>query len=332
MSFSSPSIRGFRLALSQPSIVLAEVVWRWTIGIAACFLLTAYLLQYVQTLPVTTVDRLLLASRHPALAMAAIHRIFAGSAFRFTTAGVLLGIALTVGWIFLASVGRLVTLNAVVEASGIEFNGGSNRKTLRSLLALNFLRAATALATIVGIIGAAIAASSFWASTHVAISDAARLWAVLVFSAFIAWSTLNWFLSTAPVFVLANNKSALAAIASAASFCVTHAGPVLAAGSFFELLHLGAFISASGIAFVLFSIVAAFHPGAALFVALLILVLYFSVADFLYIGRLAAYIAIIRGEEPAHAAGSANFPPDSPVPASVDQSEPILSDMPLPAT
>jgi hypothetical protein len=317
------------MAWRQPSIVLAEMTWRWTFGLAAFLLVMAFLLEYAHSLPVTTLDRLLLASRQPVFAMEAVRRIFAGSAYRFTTAGVVLSISLTLGWIVLASLARLATLNALIEEYDFESPSRFTRKAFVSLIALNFLRAATALAVVVGIGGAAIAASSVWASTHIAIADAARLWAVLVFCAVMAWTTLNWFLSTASVFVVAEPNSALSAIASTATFCLNHAASALAIGSFFELLHLGAFISALGFAFVLFAATSAFDPGLALFVVTLVALLYFGAADFLYIGRLAAYLRVLRGEEPAHAAGPETVPEG---PASVDQSELILSDMPLPAT
>jgi hypothetical protein len=332
MRSSSPSIEGFRLALRQPSIVLAEVVWRWTFGLAAFLLATAFLLEYAYTLPVTTLDRLLLASRQPALALAAIQRIFAGSAFRFTTAGVILAFALTLGWIILAAFGRAVTLYALTEKFDIQHPPRSGGKTFCSLLALNFLRAANILAALVAVVGSAIFTSSFWASIHIAVADAARVWAVLFFFVFLAWTTLNWFLSTAAVFVISDGKSALGALASTAGFCLDHAGAVVAVGSFFELLHLGAFIAGFGIALVLFSTISVLSLSAALFLALLVGMLYFSVADFLYIGRLGAYIAVMRGKEPTHTPGEAETSPGPSAPASIDQTELILSDMPFPAT
>ena len=74
--------------------------------------------------------------------------------------------------------------------------------------------------------------------------------------------------------------------------------------------------------------------GPTLFLEVLIIAVYCAVADLLYIGRLTAYLAIIRRGD------SIDLPePQTPTLISpstertaIDQSELILSDVPLPAT
>src|SRR2546426_11862299 len=106
MNSSSPTAEGFRVVFRRPSVLLAEVVWRWSFAAAAWFLGTIFLLQYADGLPVTATDRLLLGTNQPALIWRAIHRIFQGSAFRFTGVAILLMTTLTIAWIVLASLGR----------------------------------------------------------------------------------------------------------------------------------------------------------------------------------------------------------------------------------
>ena len=67
---------------------------------------------------------------------------------------------------------------------------------------------------------------------------------------------------------------------------------------------------------------------------LLIVLAYCAVADFLHIGRLAAYVAAVRGGEGIASAEPAVQPPGA-LPnesAAVDPGELILSDVPLSAT
>jgi hypothetical protein len=329
MSSFSPTAEGFRLIFRRTAIPFAEIAWRWTFATAAWVLGIYFLLEYMGSLPVTAVDRLLLGTQQPILISRAIERIFHGSAFRFTEAGIVVLIGLCVAWIVLASLGRAATLAALLEEFGIA--PGSNRRTLRSLFALNFLRVAVFLAAKVAGIGAILIASSFWASTHASIADASRLWFAIFLLVGILWAVLNWFLSTAAVFVAIEQQGSLSAIESCARLCVESTGRVLAVGIWFGLPHLGAFITAWGAVFTVLSTVGVWRMGPALVLEFLIIAAYCAVADFLYTGRLAAYIAIVRGPEIEPSRETSPDVPESGL-TDVDRDEVILSDVPLLAT
>lgn len=329
MSSFSPTAEGFRIIFRRMAIPCAEIAWRWTFASAAWLLGAFFLLEYMGSLPVTAVDRLLMGTQQPILISRAIERIFHGSAFRFTEAGVMVLIALAIAWIVLASLGRAATLAAMAEEFGIPSAPGG--RMIRSLAALNFLRVAVFLAAKVTGIGAVLIASSFWASTHVSVGDASRLWFTLLFLDFVAWAALNWLLSTAAVFVVTEKQGALGAIGSCARFCVEHTGRVLAAGIWFGLPHFVAFIVAWGAGFTVISTVGAWRIGPAMVLEFLIIAGYCAVADFLYIGRLAAYVAMVRGPENELSRNASSVGPEGG-PASVDRDELILSDVPLLAT
>lgn len=313
----------------RPAIPFAEIAWRWTFAAAAWLLGTFFLLEYMGSLPVTAADRLLLGTQQPVLISRALQRIFHGSAFRFTEAGILVLIALAVAWIVLASLGRAVTLAAVLEEFGIAL--GPSWRTVQSLFALNFLRVAVFLAAKVGGIGAVLLASSFWASTHISAGDAARAWFVGLLLVGIVWAILNWLLSTAAVFAAIEQQGALTAIGSCARLCVERPGRMLAVGIWFGLPHLGAFITAWGAGFTVLSTVGAWRMGPALVLEFLIIAVYSTVADFLYTGRLAAYVAIVRGPEVEQSRETSSIAPESR-PTAVDRDEVILSDLPSLAT
>jgi hypothetical protein len=329
MSSFSPTAEGFRMIFRRPAIPFAEIAWRWTFAAAAWLLGTFFLLEYMGSLPVTAADRLLLGTQQPVLISRALQRIFHGSAFRFTEAGILVLIALAVAWIVLASLGRAVTLAAVLEEFGIAL--GPSWRTVQSLFALNFLRVAVFLAAKVGGIGAVLLASSFWASTHISAGDAARAWFVGLLLVGIVWAILNWLLSTAAVFAAIEQQGALTAIGSCARLCVERPGRMLAVGIWFGLPHLGAFITAWGAGFTVLSTVGAWRMGPALVLEFLIIAVYSTVADFLYTGRLAAYVAIVRGPEVEQSRETSSIAPESR-PTAVDRDEVILSDLPSLAT
>ena len=334
MRLPSPTAEGFRLIFRQPAIPLAEIAWRWSFGAAFWFLSASFLVEYADSLPANRVDRLLLGTRQPALILRALHRILHGSALRFTAGGILLAIALLVAWILLSSLGRAATLQAMMETLDVAPSASTRRETVSPLLALNFLRAASALAAIVAAIGAILIASGVWASTHMSASGAARLWLLLLLLVWTAWAMLNWILSTSSLFVAVDRVSAFTAISSTLGWYRDRLGSVLVAGIWFGLIHGGAFLTACSAAFTVLGMAQVLGAGPTLFLEFVIIAAYCAVADLLYIGRLTAYLAIIRRGDSIDLPEPQIPPLISPSTerTAIDQSELILSDVPLPAT
>jgi len=331
MRSTSPTAEGFRLIFRRPAIPLAEIAWRWSFAAAFWFLGASFLVEYADSLPANKVDRLLLGTQQPELILRALHRILHGSALRFTAGGIVLAIGLLIIWIMLSSFGRAATLKAMKETLEITSAPSTRRKTVSSLLALNFLRAASALAAVVAAVGAILIASGLWASTHMSASGAARLWLLLLLLVWTAWGMLNWILSTSSVFVTVDRVSAFTAISSTLSWYRDRLGSVLAAGTWFGLIHGGAFLIACSAAFTILSMAQMLGTGPTLFLEFVIIAAYCAIADLLYIGRLTAYLAIIRRAVLFDVPKPQLPPPISPSSqrSSIDQSELILSDIPL---
>jgi hypothetical protein len=284
MASMSPTAEGFRLIFRKPVIPLAEIAWRWSFAAAAWFLGGMLLREYAASLPVHTLDRLMLGTQHPVLVLGAVHRIFQGSAFRFTKGAVFVAISLVLAWIVLASIGRAITLRSMME----ETDDPTQLPRLSSLLGLNFLRAAVTVATVASAIGSALLASSMWASTHVSGGDAVRLWIALLCVTAMTWSGLNWLLSTSAMFAVTGQQSAFDAIVSLVRLCAERPGALAASGIWFGLVHFGAFLFASGAGFSVLSMAGLIGGGPTLFLEFLIVLAYCAVADFLQNGRLAA--------------------------------------------
>jgi len=334
MRSPSPTAEGFRLIFRRPVIPLAEVAWRWTFAAAFWFLSASFLVEYADSLPANRVDRLLLGTRQPELVLRGLHRILHGSLLRFTLSGLLLAIALLVIWIVLASLGRAATLNAMMNELEITPSSSVRRNTFSSLLALNFLRAAAALAAIVAALGAIFITSGVWASTHMSAADSARVWLALLVSIWGAWAMVNWTLSTSSLFVVVDRGSALTAISSTIVWCLDRLGSVLAAGTWFGLIHGGAFLLACSALLTVLGMAQLLGTGRTIFLETLIVAIYCAIADLLYIGRLTAYLAIIRRGDSVDFAETLVPPPVFPSTErnAIDQSELILSDVPQPTT
>jgi hypothetical protein len=338
---STPTLEGFRAILLRPSFGLAEIAWRWSFAAAAGLLLCFSAFEYLDTLPVSKGDLFLLRSSQPALISRAMLHIFRGSAFRVVEAAVVLGLMLGVCWIVVASLARLATIRALLsyfrenEILPPDLENQEGASKLWSLFALNFFRLAATLAAAAGCLAAALLGGAVTRPSDPAPGSALLIVLALTMLVWIAWSAVNWFLSVAAIFVVAHGQDTFGAIAAAVNLCQTRVGSVLAAGIWFGLAHLMVLvISASMVAFPLGF--AGDLPAAVVFGGvLLVTLLYSTLADFLYIGRLAAYTAIVElSESPSSAEivppqlpqGGPYF--ESPSSRAVDATELILSDLP----
>jgi hypothetical protein len=323
MNRRSPSLEGFSAILRQPSFGMAEIAWRWSFGVAAGVLLISSSLEYLDTLPVTARDAFLLRTGQPFLVSQALARIFQGSAPRIAAAALILAPALAVAWILLGSLGRAATLKAIVRHfRDHDENDLSRARPMRSLIGLHFLRVAVTLAAAIACLGAILLARSASPKSDPAPGSAFLIFLMVAMLVWLAWSTVNWFLSLSAVFAVAGGQDTFSALASSVHLLRTRTGSVLAAGTWFGLAHLTAFFVATSVVAFPLAFAGVLPAAVVLGGVLLVTLLYFAVTDFLYVGRLAAYVAIV--ELPA--------PVDEPAPQVEISSQPQTRDVPLSTT
>jgi hypothetical protein len=329
----SPTGEGFRAIFRRPLFGLAEIAWRWAFGFSAAALSIVAFLEYLNTLPISREDLFLLRTRQPALIWQALQHILRGSGPRAAQAGFVLICGLGLGWMLLASLGRAATLAAIrsyVARDAVAEPAGRKAR-LRSYYGLNFLRLLAALAGGMGVLAA------WWLGGAVSPKDdpspgsAFLVFLTVMMLVTAAWLTVNWFLSLAPVFVATHGADSAQAIRLAADLCRDRPGPVLAVTAWFAVAHGVAFVVASSVIGFPLAFLPLLPAGVVLGGVLALSLLYFVVADFLYTGRLVAYVEIAEGPE-EEILGAALPPSTGPVqPERVDQEELILSDLPLPA-
>ncbi|MGH9505175.1 MAG: hypothetical protein ACRD20_20165 [Terriglobales bacterium] len=289
MKRRSPTLDGFQTMFHLPLLGLAEIAWRWSFGLAAAAALLFSLREYLSTLPITAGEMFLLRTRQPGLILPTLVRIFQGTAARAGLAVVVLIVALGPAWIALASLGRAATLKTLFET----FHPARGRVRLTSLMALNSLRAAAFLAAIVGVAGAMLVAGS--ASSPADPSPASVLlifWMLTILIA-LAWSLLNWYLSLAAIFVVRDGVAAFEALAAATDLCRARPGSLAAAATWFGLAHTVLFLVATSVTALPLGFAEVLPGGMVFGGLLLVMLLYFAAVDFLYIGRMAAYVFMI---------------------------------------
>jgi hypothetical protein len=336
----SPTLEGFRTILRRPSFGLAEIAWRWSFGAATGLLLVFSFFEYLDTLPVSNGDLLLLRTGQPVLISRAVLHIFHGSAFRVLATALVLAITLGAAWVVIASLGRAATLKALLSHFREDDISTAERKEkkswrLRSLFELNVLRLAATLAATVGCFAAILLGGAASRPTDPAPGSVLLITLTVTMLVWLGWSTLNWFLSLAAIFAVAKDQDTFASIASAVDLCQTRPGSVFAAGIWFGLAHITAFVVASSLVAFPLGFAAVLPVGVVLGGVLLVTIVYFAIADFLYMARLAAYVAMVEMPESALGAEVASRPhpsshldPGAKSSSAVDASELILSDVP----
>jgi hypothetical protein len=340
----SPTAEGFRAVFRRPSLTFAEISWRWCVGATATALFFFGLFEYLSTLPVSGRELLLLRSGQPYLVGQAILRILHGSANRAVMSLMVAALWLGFLWILAASLGRMATVRVALDYFRGRFaassaNNDDDRKgasgSLGALLRLNFLRAAVVLAAILGLCGAGILAGFASPDTHPQPGLAFLLFVPMAIAVALVGCALNWFLSLAGVFAARDGGTAVDAISAAVSFFREHMGAVLAVSTWTVLAHLVLFSGASTAAGVPLGM-AGLLPGRIVFLGIVLLTLvYFALADWLYMARIAGYVCIAEVPEalrkPAPLAVRPSRPSIAtapPLQTTIDRGESILSDIP----
>jgi hypothetical protein len=354
----SPTTEGFRAAFRQPSLTLAEIAWRWITGATAAALFFFGLFQYLNSLPVTSGELLFLRSRQPYLIGQAIAHILRGSLGRVVMSALLAAMLLGLLWIVASSAGRIATVRALLDhfrgsaILGVAKNGDTGVATsasanpFQSLTRLNFLRAIVAMAAAVGFLGASILAGFASPDKHPRPGLAFLLFLPLAGFVCLAWFALNWLLSLAAVFAVRDGEGVIGAITAAVGFCRERTGAVFAVSTWTWLAHLVAFVGATTVISMPMGLAAVLPWRLVVLGMLLVTLVYFALADWLYMARLAGYVCIAEMPEallaPSPPAPMPVPPPivatppqttpigTPPIETSIDRDEVILSDVPNP--
>jgi len=324
----------------RPAFGLAEVTWRWSFGLAVWLLLALLLVEYLDSLTISHTDLFLLKTRHPALILRALLHVFRGSGARLAEGLVVLAVSLAVLWVVTAALARAATVKALVghfrsTQASRQTAEVTPRWSMRALFGLNFFRAAAFLAAVVACLAPVVALRAFRENLSAG-SGVLFIMGVGMLASW-AWCAVNWFLSLAALFVVRGGEDTFGAMGAAIDLCRDRPGPVFAVGTWFGLAHLGAFTIATFFALFTLGLLGALPAGVSLVGVLLVTLLYFGVADFLYIGRLAAYVAILelpaspsaelaRPVVPGGGRRAAIIQPGD----AIDREELILSDLPAP--
>ncbi|MFI5087686.1 MAG: hypothetical protein ACHP7P_09955 [Terriglobales bacterium] len=316
MVSESPISEGFRTAFCEPAIVLAEIAWRWSFGLAALALAAGSLFAYLATLPVSRFELMTLRGYPRWLIADAIGHILHGSPRLVMAAAIVLP-AIFVLWVAAATVGRAATLKALLRRE--------ERVALSPQLGLNFLRTSVTLAALIGYLGAAILAGRA-AAGDVDVRPGVFLLVFVVLSTAVAIvrSRVNWLLCLGAIFAARDGCDTFSAISEAAGLFRRHPGRFAGAGAVFGTIHGVLFAFCTVVCLLALSLAGKVPPSATLFLLAVITLAYFVAVDFLYIARLAAYVAIDESDRtPPPLAVAPELLPPAPEPPPMPELPPV---------
>src|SRR4051812_37938836 len=195
---------GFRAVVRMPSLLLAELAWRWSFGLAAIVLIGIGLREVQHAVTISPTDEMLLGTMQPMLMGEAwAHIMRQAMPLMWRVAAILLP-ALSVMWVAAATLGRAVTIRRVLDYFAEKSESAAAVAKMRwgAMTALHAFRATVMLAVFLGYIGAGVVASRFVKLNEGSAPNLQGAWVVfiLIFSVIIiVAAAINWVLSLAPV-------------------------------------------------------------------------------------------------------------------------------------
>ena len=323
MSRPSPFARGFRALRREPSVLAAEIGWRWLFGGVATALVLWATMAFLHAITVTKSNQFLLSTLNPELVGYAFREMFRGKWWMLARVSFVVSVGVSFLWIVTGTIARSATTRVLVERAGREW--GEERTTgsnLGAIAGIQFVRIGLLWVGLAAYVVSAVVASRLTMRGDVSNTGAFLLLFLCMFGvSAVVLSFFNWILFLAPIFAVRDSLSFTSAAVEGWRLSRARAGSLIGlnlAHGGFRLVWL---VFMSGIVFVPFGF-ARVVPKVIVLVAVLVLSLvYFAVADAFFVARYAGYIEIAEQElhpEPAPPPLPAYEPPapqPEPVPA-----------------
>jgi hypothetical protein len=279
----NPITQGFRAVLRDPAIYLVEILWRWSFAVVALALLLG--VGFILMGPLNLGDAFAFAWRtHDSRKLGFLAlKVVLTLGGQLLTAAIALPIAIIGVWSFLSAAGRRSIIKRLApEAMPLRFG---------SMLAVQSLRGV--LTWMAFLLLLAAFAGGLYVATRGPKPDLLRFYltvmpAVVVIGA--SWLALNWYLSVAAIFGR-EGQSFRGAFRQARQTVRRQRSDFAGAGFVFLLLRVVLLLVALAV-FGLTSGLAGSAPQSYFAVMMGLVLFYCAVADFLYVSRTAAYLAL----------------------------------------
>jgi hypothetical protein len=283
----NPITQGLRAVWQDPFIFLLEILWRWSFALLGGLLLFAAGLMLFGSLPVGPYWSSAWSSHDPGKMGATILTILLLLGIKAVIAAIAVPIMLALLWGILSGLGRWVTVKRL--RSGMSLRLGA-------MFALQFLRAfltwISAVLLIAAVIGEALIATR-GPRPDLALYYLLVMPSVLLIGIF--WLVLNWRLTLAAVFGQ-EEQSFGSAFRQARQIVRRQRSDFAGTGFVFLLFRAVVLMVAVAICGLTSGMVGS-SPQTYFTLATVVAVAYFAASDYLYMARMAAYLALTAAHE-----------------------------------
>jgi hypothetical protein len=306
----NPITQGLRIVTRDPAIFLVEILWRWSFAVLACLLVVAIGLMLLGPLHIGNHWDTAWRSRDPQRMSQVVLAVLLLLGVKvIMTVAIAVPLAIALLWGILSALGRFVTVKRL--------RAGLTSVRFRSILALQFLRGLvgwfSCILLFAATFGEALIASR-GPKPDLLLYYLMMLPSVILISAF--WLTLNWYLSLAAIFGR-EEQSFRGAFRQARYAVRLQRSDFAGTGFVFILFRTVALLIATAICG-LTSGMAGSSPQGYFVLLMIVSLAYFAVADFLYMARMAAYLALAAAHVdpagPKLVAASSTLPVENPTP------------------
>ena len=273
---------GFREVLRDPALLLIEIGWRWSFGVIAILVFAASVFLVLGSISLDP-QRLQSLSRLRAWEAA---QVIANTVVvigrHVLRVGICAVLFLALFWTCLSAWGRYATLTRPAFA---------HKADLRSCFAISAARAAVSVGAIAAWIGAAFLAGLVGSATATDVLPNVSLMLAILLLAFIllvsAWSWMNWYLSLAVLFSKEDWRRSLYRVWN---FLRLHSDRILEISIVSGVMRGVVFLATLMLSLAAAAVIT--NPRVLVADLIAISLLYFLVADFIYLARLAAYARV----------------------------------------
>src|SRR5438270_2386681 len=280
----NPITQGLRAVTRDPAIFLVEILWRWSFAILACLLVAGVGLVLLGPLHVGPVWDNAWRSRDPQrMGQVVLGVVLILGVKVIMTAVIAVPLTIALLWGILSALGRFVTVKRL--------RAGLTSLRFRSILTLQLLRGLVGWLSLVllfaATFGEALIASR-GPKPDLLLYYLMVMPSVVVIGAL--WLTFNWYFSLAAIFGR-EGQSFGGALRQARQTIRQQRSDFAGTGFVFLLLRLVILLIATAICGLTSGMVGS-SPQSYFTLLIIVSLAYFAVADFLYMARMAAYLAL----------------------------------------
>ena len=288
---------------SDPLIFMLEILWRWSFALLVCLLLFGVGAMLLGQLSIGDAWAAAWHSQDPRRIGQVAFMVVLMLGRKLIVAAIAVPIAIALLWAILSTLGRSITVKRL--------RAGITSLRFRSIMALQFLRAFVAWFSLVLLLAAVFGEALIairGPQPDLVLYYLMAMPSIILISG--AWLVLNWYLTLAVIFGR-DGQSFGGAFQQARQTVARQRSDFAGTGFVFLLLRLAILLAALAICG-LASRSAGSSPQGYFTLVMVVAAVYFAVSDFLYMSRMASYLALASARVdvtgPKLVISSASFP------------------------